>query len=92
MATEVDHTYLGRLFINQYMFKLDIRLQRLCCSVNSAFAAAPNTLPLLLLRLLRLPHLRPSDSKDTCEHLEKSDRLLSDAIYLFTTYAIVYIA
>ena len=26
MATEVDLTYLGRLFINQYVVKLDIRL------------------------------------------------------------------
>ena len=26
MATEVDLTYLGRLFINQYVFKLDVRL------------------------------------------------------------------
>lgn len=35
MATEVDLTYLGRLFINQYVFKLDVRLQRLCCSGDS---------------------------------------------------------
>lgn len=34
MATEVDLTYLGRLFINQYVFKLDIRLQRLCCTLR----------------------------------------------------------
>ena len=39
MATEVDLTYLGRLFITQYVFKLDIRLQRLCCSADTAFAA-----------------------------------------------------
>ena len=39
MATEVDLTYLGRLFINQYVFKLDIRLQRLCYFGDSAFAA-----------------------------------------------------
>ena len=52
MATEVDLTYLGRLFINQYVFKLDIRVQRLCCSGDTAFAA-PNTLPLLLFLRLR---------------------------------------
>lgn len=39
MATEVDLTYLGRLFINQYVFKRDIRVQRLCCSGDTAFAA-----------------------------------------------------
>ena len=39
MATEVDLTYLGRLFINQYVFKLDIRLQRLYCSEYTAYAA-----------------------------------------------------
>ena len=39
MATEVDLTYLGRLFINQYVFKLDIRLQLLYSSSDTAFAA-----------------------------------------------------
>ena len=39
MATEVDLTYLGRRFINQYVFKLDVRLQRLCYFGDSAFAA-----------------------------------------------------
>lgn len=39
MATEVDLTYLGRLFINQYVFKLDVRLQLLCCSGDTAIAA-----------------------------------------------------
>ena len=39
MATEVDLTYLGRLFINQYVFKLDVRLQRLYCSADTAIAA-----------------------------------------------------
>ena len=34
MATEVDLTYLGRLFINQYVFKLDIRLHLLCCTLR----------------------------------------------------------
>ena len=34
MATEVDLTYLGRLFINQYVFKRDIRVQRLCCTLR----------------------------------------------------------
>ena len=43
MATEVDLTYLGRLFINQYVFKLDVRLQRLYCSADTAIAAAPVT-------------------------------------------------
>ena len=51
MATEVDLTYLGRLFINQYVFKLDVRLQRLYCSADTAIAAAPNTLPMLLRQL-----------------------------------------
>ena len=50
MATEVDLTYLGRLFINQYVFKLDVRLQRLCYFGDTAIAAAPNTLPMLLRR------------------------------------------
>ena len=43
MATEVDLTYLGRLFINQYVFKLDVRLQRLYCSADTAYAAPPAT-------------------------------------------------
>ena len=45
MATEVDLTYLGRLFITQYVFKLDIRLQRLYSSSYSAIAAAPTVPP-----------------------------------------------
>ena len=36
MATEADLTYLGRLFINQYVFKLAVRVQRLCCSADTA--------------------------------------------------------
>ena len=39
MATEAVLTYLGRLFINQYVFKLDIRVQRLCSSGDTAIAA-----------------------------------------------------
>ena len=34
MATEANLTYLGRLFITQYVFKLDIRLQLLCCTLR----------------------------------------------------------
>ena len=34
MATEANLTYLGRLFINQYVFKLDVRLQPLCCTLR----------------------------------------------------------
>ena len=49
MATEEDLTYLGRLFITQYVFKRDVRLQRLYSSADSAIAA-PNTLPMLLRR------------------------------------------
>ena len=36
MATEAVLTYLGRLFINEYVFKLAVRLQRLCCSADTA--------------------------------------------------------
>lgn len=39
MATEEDLTYLGRLFITQYVVNLAVRLQRL--------SATPATLPLL---------------------------------------------
>ena len=65
MATEVDLTYLGRLFINQYVFKLDVRLQRLYCSADTAIAAAPNTLPMLLQHSDGLSRHRPTDSKYT---------------------------
>ena len=34
MATEANLTYLGRLFITQYVFKLDIILQLLCCTLR----------------------------------------------------------
>ena len=43
MATEVDLTYLGRLFITQYVFKRDVRLQLLYSSSDTAIAAAPAT-------------------------------------------------
>ena len=52
MATEASYHFLGRLFINQYVFKRDVRLQllcctlrrlRLCCSEYSAIAAVPAT-------------------------------------------------
>ena len=57
MATEVDLTYLGRLFINQYVFKLDIRLQRLYCSADTAFAAptTPTECPTSDLRTASTP-------------------------------------
>ena len=68
MATEVDLTYLGRLFINQLWSSL---------TSDSSDFAAPATLP-LLLRILclcccscdsdGLSHHRPTDSKYTHGH------------------------
>ena len=71
MATEVDLTYLGRLFINQLWSSLTSdSSDSVAHSSDTAIAAAPAT--------PTVPH-RPRDSEDTCEHLEKGDRLLFDA-------------
>ena len=70
MATEANLTYLGRLFINQYVFKLDVRLQRLCCSADTAIAAAPATPTVPTRECGQQRHLWT---------LEKSDRSLADA-------------
>ena len=65
MATEVDLTYLGRLFINQLWSSL---------TSDSSDFTAPPTLPLLLLRIHclccsgdsdGLSHHRPTDSDYT---------------------------
>ena len=57
MATEVDFTYLGRHVINQYVFKLDVRLQRLYCSADTAIAApaTPTECPATDLRTEKTP-------------------------------------
>ena len=73
MATEVDLTYLGRLFINQLWSSLTSDSSDFVAhSDDTAFAAAPATptVPTRECGQQRHPWT-----------LEKSDRLLADAIY-----------
>ena len=82
MATEVDLTYLGRLFINQLWSSLTSDSSDFVAhSDDTAFAAAPNTLPLLLFRRLRLSHHRPTDS----EYTRGQQRLMFKGIHTLAT-------
>ena len=44
---------------------------------------------LLNTHQLRLSRHRPTDRKDTCGHLDKSDRLLADAEKYFSIHGVI---